>query len=117
MLGDVPWQCMVTSIPGDVDDHRPWMQTSYEIWYRNPEAVISNMLDNPDFDKQFDMRTYIELDADGKRRWSNVMSGNIAWCRSVSRTILLSLTIRVELHHRMTLWKQSQIQRVQCTAQ
>jgi len=88
-LGDVPWQCMVTSIPPGVDEHTTWMQTSYEVWYRNPDTVLSNMLDNPDFEKQFDMRAYVELDADGKRRWSNVMSRNIAWCRSVSTVIWL----------------------------
>jgi Plavaka transposase len=92
-LGDVPWQCMVTNIPENVDESTPWMQTGYEIWYCNPEAVVSNMLDNPDFDGQFDTRVYIQLDEDKQCRWSNIMSGNIAWHRSVSRMILLSLTI------------------------
>jgi len=79
---------MVTEVPEDVDQDTPsWMQTAYEVWYHDPEVVVSNMLSNPDFDGQFDMRPYIELDAHGKRRWSNVMSGNIAWRRSVSRTI------------------------------
>jgi hypothetical protein len=77
---------MVTQVPEDIDQHTPsWIQTSYEVWYRDPDIVVSNMLGNPDFDGQFDMCPYIELDANGKRRWSNVMSGNIAWRRSVSR--------------------------------
>jgi len=92
-LGDVPWQCMVTGIPEDIDERTPWMQTSYEIWYHDPDAVISNMLDNLDFDKQFDLGAYIDLGADGKRQWSNIMSGNIAWHRSVSRLISLSFTV------------------------
>jgi hypothetical protein len=36
------------------------------------------MLDNPDFEGQFNLHPYVDLDADGKHRWSNVMSGNIA---------------------------------------
>jgi len=33
ILGDVPWQCMVTEVPEDVDQDTPsWMQTAYEVW-------------------------------------------------------------------------------------
>ena len=84
-LGDVPWQCFVTGYTGDVDDLSPeWMKTSYEVWYRDPDVVIANMLANPDFAGQFDLRPYIDLNLQGQRRWSNVMSGNIAWRHSVS---------------------------------
>jgi hypothetical protein len=89
-LGDVPWQCMVTTFNKDTRNASPWTQTAYEIWYRNPEIVVSNMLDNPDFDGQFDVRPYIDLDEHQKRRWSNVMSGNVAWRHSVSRTLVVS---------------------------
>lgn len=83
--GDIPWQCLVTGVSDDIDDHSPsWMRTSYEVWYRDPDAVVSAMLSNPDFDGQFDHCPYIDLDAHGNRRWNNVMSGNIAWRRSVS---------------------------------
>jgi Plavaka transposase len=85
VLGDVPWQCLVTAVPKGVSEGAPsWRQTSYEIWYRDPEAVVSAMLSNPDFHGQFDLCPYIDINADGTRRWSNVMSGNIAWRRSVS---------------------------------
>jgi hypothetical protein len=84
-LGDVPWQCMETQLPNAGDqDARSWRHSTYEIWYRDPEIVVSNMLGNPDFDGQFDMCLYIDLDADGNRRWSNVMSANLAWRRCVS---------------------------------
>ncbi|KAN0120453.1 hypothetical protein V8E52_004280 [Russula decolorans] len=78
-LGDVPWQY------------------TYEVWYRNPEIVVSNMLANPDFDGQFDLRPYIDLDKHQKRRWSNVMSGNVAWrhsddiCASVPNSVAAAL--------------------------
>ncbi len=88
-LGDVPWQCLVTTVPEGVDEGAPsWMQTPYEVWYRDPETVVSAMLGNPDFRGQFDLRPYIDLNANGTRRWSNVMSGNIAWRRSVSNYVL-----------------------------
>lgn len=85
VLGDVPWQCLVTGFSGTVDDGAPeWMRTSYEVWYRDPDAVITNMLSNPDFVGQFDLRPYIDLNADGERRWGDFMSGNIAWRHSAS---------------------------------
>ena len=83
-LGDVPWQCMETRAPDHGDQAPSWRHTTYEVWYRDPEIVVSNMLSNTDFDGQFDMCPYIDLDAHGNRRWSNVMSANIAWRRCVS---------------------------------
>jgi hypothetical protein len=49
--------------------------------------MVSNMLSNTDFDGQFDMCPYVKLNEEGNCQWSNVMSGNIAWRQSVSRTI------------------------------
>ncbi|KAI9432522.1 hypothetical protein H4582DRAFT_1821021 [Lactarius indigo] len=80
---DVPWECLVTTVPEGVDKDAPsWMRTVYEVWYRNPDSMVSKMLSNPDFQGQFDLLPYVDLNADGTRRWSNVMSGNIAWRRS-----------------------------------
>lgn len=86
VLGDVPWQCLVTAVPEGISERAPsWRRRSYEVWYRDPEIVVSAMLSNPDFRDQFDLRPYVDINADGTRRWSNVMSGNVAWRRSVSR--------------------------------
>jgi len=91
-LGDVPWQCLVTGVSGNTDEHSPsWMWTHYKVWYRDPGAVVSAMLSNPDFEGQFDLCPYVDLDAHGKCRWNNVMSGNLAWQRSVSVSVLLLL--------------------------
>jgi hypothetical protein len=85
VLGDIPWQCLVTVVPEDVNERSPaWMQKGYEVWYRDPNAVVTAMLENPDFDGQFDLRPYIDLDASGKRQWNNLMSGNLPWRRCVS---------------------------------
>jgi hypothetical protein len=92
--GDIEWQCQKISIPVPVDERAPeWMRTTYEVWYRDPDVVITTMLENADFDGQFDLRPYIELDANGSRRWGNVMSGNIAWRHSVSEVFTLLITI------------------------
>lgn len=86
VLGDVPWQCLETAVPEGISKDAPsWMQKSYEVWYRDPEAVVSAMLSNPDLQGQFDLRPFVDMNADSTRRWSNVMSGNIARRRSVSR--------------------------------
>ena len=115
-LGDIPWQCLVTR-PENIDEHSPnWMRTHYEVWYRDPEAVVSAMLSNPDFDGQFDLCPYIDLDAHKKRRWNNVMSGNIAWRRSVS--ISVSLVLRMYVYgaaHRTISLRLTQILKDRCT--
>ena len=49
------------------------------------------MLSNPDFEGQFDLCPYIDLDAHGKCWWNNVMLGNLAWRCSVSVSVLLLL--------------------------
>jgi hypothetical protein len=67
-LGDVPWQCLVMSYSGDVDNLSPeWMQTSYKVWYRDLDIVVANMLANPDFAGEFDLRPYIDLNSQGQR--------------------------------------------------
>ena len=42
-----------------------------------PQAT--NMLDNPDFDREFDYAPYVEVDKSGQRRWNEPMLGNFAW--------------------------------------
>ena len=37
-----------------------WKREHYEVWYREPDAVIQGMLSNPDFNGEFDYAAYIE---------------------------------------------------------
>lgn len=115
-LGDVPWECLMTRIPEDVNVSDPsWMRKSYEVWYCNPDAVVSAMLSNPDFEGQFDLRPYVDLNSDRTRRWNNVMSGNLAWRNSVS-TVLSDTFLMyfdcTQLRTRSLLW--IQVWRGQC---
>lgn len=83
-VGDAPWKCFKTGGEVRADGTSPdWARQEYEIWYRDPDVVIRNMLDNPDFNGEFDTAPYVELDRDGKRRWSDFMSGNFSWKRCV----------------------------------
>ncbi|KAG1883964.1 hypothetical protein F4604DRAFT_1919772 [Suillus subluteus] len=53
----------------------------YQVWYHNPNAVIKNMLNNPDFHQQFNYAPHVTKDRHGQRKWQNFMSGNYAWCQ------------------------------------
>ncbi|KAJ3999966.1 hypothetical protein F5050DRAFT_1563996 [Lentinula boryana] len=81
--GSAPWQCLETEIDKNITPDAPeWQKTSYQVWYRNPDIVISNILSNPQFSSTFDYASYIHIGKDGKRRWSDMMSGNFAYGQS-----------------------------------
>jgi hypothetical protein len=82
-LGDAPWQCIQTKPLADGEDALAWARQLYQIWYRDPDVAISNMLYNPDFDGASDTAPYAHLDCDGKRLWHDFMSANFAWRHSV----------------------------------
>jgi hypothetical protein len=64
----------------DLPDNAPsWRQWSYNIYYRDPDVVITNLLENPDFNGQFDTTPYVHLDAHGHRHWSDFMSANFSY--------------------------------------
>ncbi|KAF8914518.1 hypothetical protein CPB85DRAFT_1503406 [Mucidula mucida] len=79
-FGSAPWKCFQTADDPTLPPTAPsWMKERYQIWYRDPDVVIANMLSKPDFAGEFDTRPYVHLGADGKRRWSEFMSGNYLW--------------------------------------
>ncbi|KAG2743057.1 hypothetical protein P692DRAFT_20878964 [Suillus brevipes Sb2] len=79
-LGDVPWECLSVDLGETIPDDAPsWAERSYQVWYRNPDTIIKNMLDNPDFHQQFDYAPHVTKDHHGQRKWQNFMSGNYAW--------------------------------------
>lgn len=83
-VGDAPWQCMKVGPAGELDDNAPsWKRAEYEVHFRDPDVVIKNFLDNPDFDGEVDYVPYIERDSQGRRRRSDFFSGDYAWEHSV----------------------------------
>lgn len=77
-LGDAPWQSLTVLYQGVKPDGKvlEWMNTEFTIWYRNPHEVIKHMLDNPDFDGEFDYAAYREYKGDGKCKYKDFMSGD-----------------------------------------
>ena len=66
-------------IKSNVDDQPSWMKQKYEVWCHDPDTMIRNILDNPDFVSHFDTVLYIARDHEGKRHWTGFMSGQFAW--------------------------------------
>ncbi|KAL0946796.1 hypothetical protein HGRIS_012969 [Hohenbuehelia grisea] len=82
-VGDALWQCFTTSFVGPLGANPPsWKLKEYEVWYRDPDVVLQNMLDNPDYASEFDYSPYIQIDENGDRRWSDFSSSNFAWRHS-----------------------------------
>ncbi|KAI0288345.1 hypothetical protein B0F90DRAFT_1812777 [Multifurca ochricompacta] len=85
-LGDVPWQCFITGFSEDLR----LKQTSYEVWYRDPDLAISAMT--------LDMCPYMELDEHGQRCWGDIMSANVSWKHWSDKTTVSVATGHVEYH-------------------
>lgn len=85
--GSAPWKCFETEVKENLPSNAPeWQKVSYQVWYRDPDVVITNILANPDFASEFDAAPYVHLDKDGKRRWSDMMSGNFSYRHAVRKT-------------------------------
>ena len=67
-----------------ISDAPSWQLQDYDVWFRDPDIVIQNMLDNLDFDGLIDYAPYVDLDKAGNRKWNEFLSGNFSWRRAVS---------------------------------
>ncbi|PBK80946.1 hypothetical protein ARMGADRAFT_1146782 [Armillaria gallica] len=75
-----PWKCFVTQIDPNLPAHAlSWQRDQYQIWYQDPDTIISHILASPDFCMEFDTAPYVHVGRDGKQRWGDFMSGNFAW--------------------------------------
>ncbi len=98
-LGSAPWKCFVCPPEPDLPPSAPdWQRQSYQVWYRDPTVVITNMLANPDFAKEFEMTPYVHLGPDGKRRWSEFMSGNFSWQHAVHQMYIIPVLLTDDIH-------------------
>lgn len=86
-LGDVKWESFSVKYTGPLPDSGStplWMEDSYDVWFRDPHKVVRNMLANPDFATEIDLRPYREFSTDhDKRQWQDFMSGDWAWDQAV----------------------------------
>ncbi|KAJ3793943.1 hypothetical protein GGU11DRAFT_847438 [Lentinula aff. detonsa] len=78
--GGASWKCFQSvvdeSLPVNASE---WQKISYQVWYRDLDTVIANILANPEFRNDFDVAPYVHLDSAGKHSWADFMSGNFAW--------------------------------------
>ncbi|KAE9404082.1 hypothetical protein BT96DRAFT_989584 [Gymnopus androsaceus JB14] len=78
--GGTSWKCFQSVINDSLPVNAPeWQKISYQVWYRDLDVVIANILANPEFRNNFDVASYVHLDSAGKRHWADFMSGNFAW--------------------------------------
>ena len=85
-LENVPWESFLLTYTGarPEDGEAPsWIDSEYEIWFRDPRALIHNLIANPDFKDEFDYIPFREYDGDENRRYKDFMSANWAWKQAV----------------------------------
>lgn len=89
-IGGVPWQTFSVSYSGPQPKSNvpPWMEQSYEVYFRDPRELFVDMLTNPTFANNFDYTPVQIFDINGSRRYENFMSGDWAWKQAVCPTIL-----------------------------
>lgn len=83
-LGDVRWRHFNMTYGGEKPNNAPsWMDDTHTVQFRDPRAVIHNMLANPDFKDEIDYGPLHEFDHQGNRRLKNFMGGDWAWRQAV----------------------------------
>lgn len=93
--GDVKWECFSLKYTPTVHDEgpAPWMEATYDVWYRCPRETIHNILANPELADKMDCRPYREYNTQSdERRFQDFMGGDWAWDQAV-RFILSSVSI------------------------
>lgn len=104
-VGDIAWECFGVKYCGDrMENPSPWMDDVYDVWMRDPETAITQIIGDADFKDAMDFVPYREYDtATNSRRWQDFMSGDWAWEEAVSPVILQtqsSLSNKSIEHHR-----------------
>lgn len=95
-LGDVKWESFDVRYTGErplVDsDVPPWMKDNYTVYFRDPREVVRNILSNPSFKNELDLRPYREfVMGTDERRWSDFMSADWAWNQVVGKAWIAHL--------------------------
>jgi len=95
-LGDVPWQSFSLSYDGQLPENNipTWMTDKFDVWFRDPHPIVTNILANPDFASEFDFIPFRKFDANGNQIWQDFMSGSWAWTQAVCHAISSNLCPR-----------------------
>lgn len=88
-VGDISWENFGVKYSGERPDVPvPWMDDIYDVWMRDPETAVAQIISNPDFACLMDLVPYREYEtATNARCWQNFMSGDWAWDEAVSSSI------------------------------
>jgi hypothetical protein len=82
--GDIPWQNASVVYNGVVgNDAPPWKTAQYEVWFRDPLLVMEQQIGDADFNGEIDYAPKRVVDDQGRRQYSDLMSGNWAWQQAV----------------------------------
>ncbi|KAF5347656.1 hypothetical protein D9758_014854 [Tetrapyrgos nigripes] len=80
--GKIQWESFTVKFNGDLpEDQSPlpaWKQQEYQVWFRDPLAIMEQMLANPSFKTEMDVSP-TRLFKNGKRLYRDLMTGNWAW--------------------------------------
>jgi hypothetical protein len=89
--GDAPWDSFSLSYKGPASDdsgeeERPtWMESEYEVWFRDPDTILTQQLANPEFKGQVDYAPMQVYDAKtDERMYDDMMTGDWCWREAVS---------------------------------
>jgi Plavaka transposase len=84
-LGDVTWESFNLQYNGaqPAEGVLSWIQAEYDVWFRDPCALVYNLLSNPDFKSDFDYMPFQEKTTDGVHQFQDFMSGNWAWHQAI----------------------------------
>ena len=87
-VGDIPWQSFTVSYKTEEDEDEidaPWKLKEYDVWFRDPHAVLKTQLARRDFAEEMDFAPKQVRDREtGARRYQNFMSGQWAWDQAVN---------------------------------
>lgn len=108
-LGEVPWRCFSVSYTGEIPeggDPPPWMSADYEVWWRDPDAVLSQQISNPSFAGEMDFAPKQVKNESGEREYKDFMSGDWAWKQAVSNTTRNAIATDW-MHHQDDIYAQN----------
>ena len=84
-IGGVPWERFEMSFNGSRPESNipPWMEQTYEVYFRDPRRLLLNMLADPSFANDFDYAPMQQFGSLGSRQYEHFMSGDWAWIQAV----------------------------------
>ena len=103
-VGGVPWKRFSVQYDGAHSGNRgdvpqpKWMSDVHEVFFRDPQLVIHEILANPEFKDGIDFIPYRVFDKDGVRMYQHLMGGNWAWEQAVCLLTSPSYWLNVLAH-------------------